>query len=134
MVPLALQFQSRVIPINPGYFFSAIIYTLDTGPCATSAQSYSKGCSIKLVMIDCCTSPSYLQISLGTPPTIGWLWYRSYHDTGKVHHVPNAFANVIPHYPPPGPTRAFEKGIDERPFPQGGAFDTACVCWFESGL
>ena len=48
----------------------------------------------------------------------------------------NALVNLIPHYPPPGPTRAFDKGIDERPFPQGGAFDTAPfnVCWLESGL
>ena len=37
----------------------------------------------------------------------------------------NALVNLIPHYPPPGPTRAIDKGIDERPFSQGGAFDTA---------
>ena len=33
-----------------------------------------------------------------------------------------AFVNLIPHYPPPGSTRAFDKGIDERLFSQGGAF------------
>ena len=24
---------------------------------------------------------------------------------------------------PPGPMRGFDKGVDERPFPQGGTFD-----------
>ena len=38
---------------------------------------------------------------------------------------PKYAPDVIPHYPPPGLTRAFDKGIDERPFFQGGAFDTA---------
>ena len=36
----------------------------------------------------------------------------------------NALVNVIPHYPPPEPIRAFDEEIDERPFPQGGAFYT----------
>ena len=35
----------------------------------------------------------------------------------------NALVNLIPHYPPPGLMKGFEKGINERPFPQGGAFD-----------
>ena len=38
--------------------------------------------------------------------------------------VCNALVNLTPHYPLPGPTRAFDKGIDERPFSQGGAIDT----------
>ena len=39
----------------------------------------------------------------------------------------NALVNRIPHYPPPGPMKGFDKGIDERPFPQGGAFDMIYV-------
>ena len=48
----------------------------------------------------------------------------------------NALANLIPHYPSPGPIRAFDKGFDERPFSQGGAFDTVGFdeCWLKSGL
>ena len=48
----------------------------------------------------------------------------------------NALVNLIPHYPPPGLIRAFDKGINERPFSQGGAFDTAAFdeCWLKSGL
>ena len=46
----------------------------------------------------------------------------------------NALVNQIPHYPPPGPMRGFDKGIDERPFPQGGAFDMilSILCWLKS--
>ena len=34
-----------------------------------------------------------------------------------------ALVNQIPHYPPPRLMRGFDKGIEESPFPQGGAFD-----------
>ena len=48
----------------------------------------------------------------------------------------NALVNQIPHYPPPGPMRGFDKGIDERPFPQGGAFDITPfnLCWLKASL
>ena len=34
-----------------------------------------------------------------------------------------ALVKQIPHYPPPGPIRGFDKGINERSFLQSGAFD-----------
>ena len=48
----------------------------------------------------------------------------------------NALVNQIPHYPPPGPMRGFDKEINERPFPQGGAFDMIPfdLCWLKSSL
>ena len=54
----------------------------------------------------------------------------------KLVQMNYTLVNLIPHYPPPGLTTAFNKGINERPFPQGGAFDTAPfdVCWLKSGL
>ena len=39
------------------------------------------------------------------------------------HLLHNALVNQIPHYPPPGQMRGFDKGIDKRHFPQGRAFD-----------
>ena len=35
----------------------------------------------------------------------------------------NALVNQIPHYPPPGQMRGFDKEIDEKHLPQGRAFD-----------
>ena len=45
-----------------------------------------------------------------------------------------ALVNQFPHHPPPGPMRGFDKGVDERPFPQGGAFDMTPfnLCWLKS--
>ena len=72
---------------------------------------------------------------------IAWILYRLLQVAKAIAEVfifswyINALVNVIPHYPPPGLTRAFDQRIDERPFSQGGAFDTAPfdVCWLKSG-
>ena len=80
--------------------------------------------------------PGYLILVLLDQPASNLVshWITSIYLPGDRYCY--ALVNLIPHYTPPGPTRAFDKVIDERPFSQGGAFDTAPfnVCWFKSGL
>ena len=50
--------------------------------------------------------------------------------------LPHAVMHLSIKYPPPGLMKGFDKGIDERPFPQGGAFDMTPfnLCGLKSSL
>ena len=64
-------------------------------------------------------------------------YYIIYMPCSNYFHHNNYYTlvNLISHYPTQGPSWA-NKGIDERPFSQGGALDTAPfdLCWLKSGL